>query len=382
MHKHTLLLQLLSRQTAEDWFKMKFSFSLYFQITILFVLLSIFSVIAAGSLNYLESRKIIVDQFNRSMRDIATTIGSSLSGKADDAASVIMRLSRHQVLFSQDSAEIQRFLQVAVDSSSLFNNIYYFDPAGPLKAAAYADGRDVARYAGENFLAYADQEKTHDVYLETRTPVFSAFFKSATGTLMNSFIVPVSDVAGNVVGLLSCGIAMDSSFKLLEMMKTLKPHPNGYVALIDAEGRVLLSAGDMPADLSPERDWLTREDSLISGSGYLQAVYRMEKTGLGVCSGLPETAVSEMLKRLQNATTLFTLVVGIIACLAGIVAAYILVSPITALVKGLRSLHAGQPGSRIGCRASGEIAEAISIYNEMREKEQKARTKLPGQDGV
>ncbi|PKL45438.1 MAG: hypothetical protein CVV41_00140 [Candidatus Riflebacteria bacterium HGW-Riflebacteria-1] len=365
---------------------MKFSFSLYFQITILFILLSIFSVIAAGSLNYFESRKIIVDQFNRSMRDIATTIGSSLNGKADDAAGAIMRISRHQVLYSSDSDAIQQFLQVAVDSSALFNNIYYFAPEGPLKAAAYADGRDVARYAGENFLNYADQEKTNEVYhdlvraLATRTPVFSAFFKSATGTLMNSFIVPVTNVDGSVVGLLSCGIAMDTSFKLLEMMNTLKPHPNGYVALIDAEGRVLLSAGDMPADLSPERDWLTREDSLISCAGYLQAVFRMEKTGLGVCSGLPETAVSEMLKRLQNSTTLFTMVVGIIACLAGILAAYILVSPITALVKGLRSLQDGKPAARIDCRASGEIAEAISIYNELREKEQKARAKAVQQD--
>ena len=364
---------------------MKFSFSLYFQITVLFVLLSIFSVIGAGSLNYLESRKIIIDQFSKSMRDISSTIGSSLSAKADDAAEAIMRLSRHQVLHSADAAEIQRFLQVAVDSSSLFNNIYYFAPDGPLKAAAYADGRDIARYIGEDFTTYADQEKTHNVYLdliralETRTPVFSAFFKSGTGRLMNSFIVPVVSAEGNVIGLLSCGIVMDKTFKLLEMMEALKPHPHGYVALIDAEGKVLLSAGNMPPGFAPGRDWLKNEDALISGAGYLQAVFRMEKTGLGVCSGLPESAVSDLLKRLQNATKLFTLGVGIVASFAGIIAAYILVSPLTALVKGLRSLQSGQAGSRINCRASGEIAEAISIYNELRDKEQKARTKP--QDG-
>ncbi|PKL46927.1 MAG: hypothetical protein CVV42_14635 [Candidatus Riflebacteria bacterium HGW-Riflebacteria-2] len=357
---------------------MKFSFSLYFQITVLFVLLSIFSVLGAGALNYLESRKIIIDQFNKSMLDTVSIIGSSLSGKADDAAEAIMRLSRHQVLHSADFAEIQRFLQVAVDSSSLFNNIYYFSPEGPLRAAAYADGRDVSRYVGENFLAYADQEKTHAVYLdlvralETRTPVFSAFFKSATGILMNSFIVPVVSDDGNIVGLLSCGIALDSSFKLLEMMKTLKPHQNGYVALIDAEGRVLLSAGDMPAELAPGRDWASREDKLVSAAGYLQAVVSMEKTGLGVCSGMPEAAVTGILKRLHDSNVLFTLLVGILASFAGVVAAYILVSPLTALVKGLRALQKGEVAPRISCRASGEIAEAITIYNEMREKQQRA----------
>ncbi len=354
---------------------MKFSFSLYFQITVLFVMLSIFSVLGAGSLNYLESRKIIVGQFNKSMRDISATIGSSLNGKADDAAEAIMRLSRHQVLDSEDSDEIQRFLQIAVDSSSLFNNIYYFSPDGPLKAAAYADGRDLTRYVGENFHAYADQEKTHAVYLDlvhaltTKTPVFSAFFKSATGTLMNSFIVPVVGGDGSVVGLLSCGIALDRSFKLLDMMKTLKPHPNGYVALIDSAGRLLLSAGNMPAEFKPGKDWDGSEDALISGGGYLQAVVRMEKTGLGVCSGLPETAVNELLKRLHTSNTLFTLLVGIIASLAGMLAAYILVSPITALVKGLRTLQDGGKGARISCRASGEIAEAIAIYNNLREKQ-------------
>ncbi len=364
---------------------MKFSFSLYFQITILFVLLSIFSVLGAGSLNYLESRKIIIDQFNKSMLDTASIIGSSLSGKADDAAEAIMRLSRHQMLHSTDPAEIQRFLQVAVDSSSLFNNIYYFSPEGPLKAAAYADGRDLARYVGENFLNYADQEKTHDVYLdlvralETRTPVFSAFFKSATGRLMNSFIVPVVGDDGNVVGLLSCGIALDSSFKLLEMMKTLKPHADGYVALIDAAGRVLLSAGEMPAELAPGSGWEGGENKLVSASGYLQTVIGMEKTGLGVCCGVPEAAVAGLLQRLHDSNVLFTLLVGILASFAGIVAAYVLVSPLTALVKGLRGLQNGDSAPRISCRASGEIAEAIAIYHEMREKQQRAPFRHPVQ---
>ena len=192
---------------------MKFSFSLYFQITVLFLLLSVIAAVGAGTLNYLESRRIIVGQFNDSMRSIATTISSSLNDKADDAADAIMRLSRHTVLNGGSAEDIQKFLQVAVDSSSLFNNIYYFDPAGPLKAAAYADGRDLAKYAGENFQNYREQEKTRMVYLdlvralEMRTPVFSAFFKSATDRLMNSFIVPV--VHGK--GLSGCSAAALSS---------------------------------------------------------------------------------------------------------------------------------------------------------------------------
>lgn len=352
---------------------MKFTFSLYFQVTVLFVLISIFSVVGAGTLNYLESRKIIIGQFNKSMKDIATTIGSSLNGKADDAADAIMRISQNEVLLASDAVDIQKFLQVAVDSSSLFNNVYYFDPAGPLRAAAYADGRDLSKYAGENFMAYAEQEKTKAVHqdlvraLETRTPVFSAFFKSGTGRLMNSFIVPVVRDE-QVIGLLSCGIVLDRTSKLLEMMESLKPHPNGYVALINDEGSVLLSAGDMPAGFAPGRGWQSFEDSLIKEAGYLQSVLRLEKSGLGVCTGLPESAIVALLDRLRTGTVVFTLGVGFLASLFGIFAASILIAPLNDLVSGLKLLRSGKAGDRIDRRASGEIAEAISVYNDLSEK--------------
>lgn len=352
---------------------MKFSFSLYFQITVLFVLISIFSVVGAGTLNYLESRKIIVDQFNKSMKDIAATIGSSLNDKADDAAEAIMRLSRHDVLHIGQPEEIQKFLLVAVDSSSLFNNIYYFDATGPLKAVAYADGRDLARYSGENFNNYRDQEKTKMVYLdlvralETRTPVFSAFFKSATNRLMNSFIVPVVH-EDKVIGLLSCGIVLDRTNKLLEMMTNLIPHPNGYVALIDNEGKILLNVGDIPADFAPGKDWQSSADSLIHDSGYLQAALRMERSGLGICTGIPESAVARLLDHLRHGTISFTLGVGFMVSLFGMLAASILIKPLVDLVTGLRQLRSGVPGDRIDRAASGEIAEAISVYNELSDK--------------
>ena len=349
---------------------MKFSFSLYFQITVLFLLLSVIAAVGAGTLNYLESRRIIVGQFNDSMRSISTTIGSSLNDKADDAAEAIMRLSRHTILNAGSEDDVQKFLQVAVDSSSLFNNIYYFDAAGPLKAAAYADGRDLAKYAGENFQNYREQEKTRMVYfdlvraLETRTPVFSAFFKSATDRLMNSFIVPVVHEE-KVVGLLSCGIVLDRTNKLLEMMNRLKPHPRGYIALIDKDAKVLLSVGDLPENFSPHSQWMEAEDLLIRESGYLQTVLRMEKSGLGICTGIPETAIAGLLTHLRRGTIAFTLGVGLFATLFGVLAASILISPLTDLVKGLRQLVAGTPGDRIDRAASGEISQAICVYNEI-----------------
>lgn len=352
---------------------MKFSFSLYFQITVLFVLISIFSVVGAGTLNYLESRRIIVAQFNKSMKDIATTIGSTLNDKTDDAAEAILRISGHDIFLSGQPGDIQKFLQVAVESSGLFNNIYYFDAAGPLKAAAYADGRDLTRYHGENFNNYRDQEKTKMVYLdllralETKTPVFSAFFKSTHDRLMNSFIVPVMR-GHEVAGLLSCGIVLDRTNKLLKMMQELKPHPHGYIALLSQDGKMLINAGELPQNFSPGKDWHVFEDSLIHDAGYIQVVLHMEKPGLGICIGLPESAVRAILDRLRSGTLSFTVGVGFLASFFGILAAWILISPLSALVNGLRQLRLGRPGDEIDCRASGEIAEAISVYNDLSDK--------------
>lgn len=367
---------------------MRFTFSLYFQVTVLFVLISIFAVVGAGTLNYLESRKIIIGQFNRSIRDIAVTIGSSLDARADDAAEAIRNVSQNAVLLSESAAEIQKFLQIVVDSSSLFNNIYYFSPQGPLRAAAYADGRDLSRYADENFLSYAAQEKTREIYQdllkarETRTPVFSAFFKSHTGRLMNSFIVPVVN-GEEVVGLLSCGIVLDRTSKLLDMMERLKPYPGGYVALINDKGEVLLKAGSLPEGFAPGQNWQNqsdrpdqsnqpdqqnREETLTSNFGSLQAIVRLEKPGLGICAGLPETAGADMLDRLRTGTISFTVGVSVLASLLGIIAAWVLIAPLSELVRGLKQLRLGKAGDHIDRRAAGEIGEAIEVYNELSDK--------------
>ncbi|HMM60435.1 MAG TPA: hypothetical protein PKC25_09950, partial [Candidatus Rifleibacterium sp.] len=64
-------------------------------------------------------------------------------------------------------------------------------------------------------------------------------------------------------------------------------------------------------------------------------------------------------------TIAFTLGVGLFAAIFGVLAASVLISPLTDLVKGLRQLVAGNPGDRIDRAASGEISEALCAYNEI-----------------
>lgn len=352
---------------------MKFTFSLSFQIAVLFTLISMLAVIGAGSLSYLESQKLIEQQFEKSMSDIASTISNGINDKADSAAAAILRVSGDEVLVGQDNEKIHGFLRIIVESSTFFNNIYYFDPQGPIRAVAYADGRDLAKYSGENFNLYEESEKTKEVFenivkaRDTQTPIFSSFFKSATDRLMNTFIVPVIR-DGEVKGLLSCAIALDNSSKLLEMMNILKPHPKGFVALLTADGSVVLSAGDLPKKISTHFAAPDNETNLVRESNYIQALRRMEKTGLDIVTGLPETAVFELLQKLRSGTLFYTMGVGLFASLLGFLIASFLVAPLSLLVKSLNQLKEGKSAPRIDRIASGEIAEAISAFNELNEK--------------
>jgi hypothetical protein len=359
---------------------MKFSYSLYFQVTLAIIITALFTAAGVGTLNYMESRKVILAQFNRSMHELATSIGESLSSRTDAATTAIMRISGNKLLLSGNAKEIQQFLQVAVDSSSLFNNIYYFAPEGELIAAAYADGRNLDKYIGENFKNYAEDPKTSAVYLdlvkalETQTPVFSAFFQSTTGRLMNSFIVPV--VKDNkVAGLLSCGVVLDRTSKLLEQMQRLKPHDKGFVTLLGSGGKILLDAGEAPASLTADLSWTAQPNQTFFKDGFILSVFNLPRTELGICIGLPEEAIAELLADLRKGTLAFTVGVGVFTSLIGLLLSYILISPMNDLVKGLKQLNQGKPANRINRRASGEIAEAISIFNEMNERLRKEQKK-------
>ncbi|GAB4268122.1 MAG: hypothetical protein Kow0029_03210 [Candidatus Rifleibacteriota bacterium] len=352
---------------------MKFTFSLSFQIAVFFTLISMLAVVGSGTLSYLESRNLIEKQFEKSMGDIATTIGGSLNNKVESAAESILRIAEDDRFVLEDNAKIQEFIRIVVKSSTLFNNIYYFSPEGPILAAAYSDGRDVTKYGAENFMNYSESEKTSAVYeslikaKETQAPVYASFFKSATDRLMNTFIVPVVR-DGEVKGLLSCAIALDSSSKLLDMMRNLKPHPKGFIALTSSQGNIVISAGDLPEELASYTLVTADETKLQKNAGYIQAFRSMGKTGLGIVVGIPESVILDLLVKLRYNTIFYTLGVGLFASILGILVASFLTAPLSLLVDGLNKLKNGERVPRINCRASGEIAAAIFAFNELSEK--------------
>jgi len=352
---------------------MKFSFSLAFQITVLFTLITMLAVIGAGSLSFLEGKKAIETQFEKTITDIATTIAGSVNEKTDSAATSIMRLSAFHELYGENNGEIEKILKIVVETSNIFHSIYFFAPEGQIRALAYADGRDLEKYRSENYLEYQNSDKTLSVFenlikaRDSQSPVFSTFFKSATGRLMNTFIIPVID-SGRVHGLLSCSIALDNTSALLEMMEVLKPHPKGYVALYDEANKIVLSAGSIPEKLASETTGIGSDMKIFREDGYIQARRRLDKMGLGIMTGLPEEVILTMLDDLRVKTVFYAAGAGLVATVLGFLVASFLISPLSRLHRGLRQLKEEGKAERISVIASGEIHAAIAAFNDLCEK--------------
>ncbi len=350
---------------------MKFRFSLYYQTAFLFIAISVVAIIVSGWLSYNESRRVILAQASAATDSIAAAIGAGLNQRARDAKDAIVKLSGHVVLRSGDPEEIQKFLQAAMFSSSMFNNIYYFSPQGPLMAVAYADNRDLGQYVGENFLKYGDNPATANLYqdlLKARdqgSMVSSRFFKSDSGRLMSSFIVPVQ-ADGQLKGILSCGMVLDQTSRLGESLEVMKPAPDACIALLDHQGRVLVQTGILPPAC------IDAENRFVAGSmraaGYLFSLHLVQEAGLEICVGMPETSVTGLLNHLRNRITVFMLLIAVFAVILGLRAAGVLIKPLQLLVTGLRQLRQGRAADRVAHNASGEAGEALEAFNELNDK--------------
>lgn len=350
---------------------MKFRFSLYYQIAFLFVAISVVAIIVSGWLSYNESRRVILIQAAAANDNLAAAIGASLNQRARDAKDAMIRLSGHEILHSGNPEAIQKFLQASMFSSSMFNNIYYFSPQGPLVAVAYADNRNLRQYAGENFMKYGENPATANLYqdlLKARdqgSMVSSRFFKSDSGRLMTSFIVPVQ-AGGQLQGILSCGMVLDQTSRLGESLEMMKPVPEACIVLLDHQGQMLVQTGTLPPTcIDAEKRFMVDQ---MRAAGYLFSLHLVQEAGLEVCVGMPETSVTMLLNHLRNRIIVFMLLIAIFAVISGFRAAAVLIRPLQFLITGLRQLRQGRAADRIGHRASGEAGEALEAFNELNDK--------------
>ncbi len=148
-------------------------------------------------------------------------------------------------------------------------------------------------------------------------------------------------------------------------MDVLKPHPKGFVALTNQDSEVVAGVGPVPKNLSKEMTRAKPDKNLRRKTGYYHAHRKIEKTGLGIITGLPESVIESLLTKLRINTFYYTIAVGLFASLSGFFVARFLVSPLAKLADGMSKLSNNESLKKINISASGEIAQAIMAFNEI-----------------
>ena len=216
--------------------------------------MAIITGIATGLFSYFESKNLLEKQFKRALIESSKIIHSSIIEKIESAQTLIIKESKKSIFQSDDYNKIQERIEILVESRNLFHNIYFFDSAGILKAAAYADEREMNKYLGVSYETYKNEPGRNNIYenlkkaFESGKPVFSDAFLSNTKKVMYSYIVPV--ISNNkVVSLFSCGIQLTNDKQtIVKLLDSLKPHKNSFVSLTTDKGLVLVNSGQLPSD--------------------------------------------------------------------------------------------------------------------------------------
>jgi hypothetical protein len=328
--------------------------------------------IGTGIFCYFESRYLLEQQFKKSLLNSAEIIQNSICEKIEAAEKVILRAAKKEVFSGKDFLKVQDRLESLVEAGNFFHNIYFFDKSGVLRAAAYADGRDMTKYLGLNFDEYKKDPARKSIYLNLKrafaaaNPVFSDPFLSNRGRVMYSYIVPVLQ-SGKVQALISCGIQLcNENAPIINLLHALRPNKESFIALIGKQSQILAKSGNsvnLTKTFSAEN-----KVSYFKKDGFIQVTNTIKNTGIRLWLGIPEKIIKTHLKKLSAQIFFYSFFIVIASCAIGYWIAAKLISPVTELVTGLKELGNGNLNYSFMSKGKGEVGEAIEAYKGLQDK--------------
>ncbi|MDQ7826496.1 MAG: HAMP domain-containing protein [Candidatus Eremiobacteraeota bacterium] len=350
------------------------------QVFLFLVAISLVTSLVMGVANYLEAEKVLDDTFDREINNTAYLLKQTIEGHLADARGAASVLAKNPSVQAMDSAAMKEISRYFLDFVSLFYNIYIYDREGTLRSVEYLDNIDRSETHSKNFHELRN-EFTHvalDVLEDGKARYTEPFFRK--DQLLIAYVTPIfkgSDKA--VAGLASCGIFVHNP-KLSRLMKSLVPPYQGFICLLDGEGRVFGREGAIPeaftefplkslkANLQGKSPLLWMEDK-----PYLYTIKEIEEAHLYVLVATSCLMKEKLFSTLLSELVAINVISFLVALLISAALGNFLVKPINALVEGIREVGKGNYSYSIHERAFGEIGEAVQSYNEMAEKLQKNR---------
>ncbi|MBW7876689.1 MAG: cache and HAMP domain-containing protein [Candidatus Cloacimonetes bacterium] len=352
--------------------------SISLRMNLAFLTIALMSAGFVGLILYQKSRDALKEEVIRGLANTSQILRDNLESRIQSATNLVDTLTQRPEFSNLNFPRIQETTEHFVQFADLFYNLFIYDLEGSVKTAAYLDRRDITPYLQENF----NQVKTDfpgyaRQVLADGKPRFTGVFRVTDTHLLVAYIAPIKKEE-KTIGLISCGIHLNDP-KLENLMKSFSPAKGGFVLLLEPSGKILSRGGVIDQELTSldPNLWKDRNGTSLpltsTQKSYLFHTKSVGVGGLTLLTAIPDDVLKTTIEELGQSLAVYTLIALIISLFLSSWIARTFISPISALVKGLKSVGEGVYTHNIEESASGEMGEAITAYNEMIEKLQKKR---------
>ena len=318
---------------------------------------------------------------------LATSIRRQLEHGLSHDADAANRLGTELVVARGDPAKRAELADSFLLYNEIFSNAYVYDRAGKLVSFHYRQGTtSTTARAGEDYhTSPGGFAVAADAAIAAGHPAFTPVYFTPSGRAQLSYLVPLPGQDRQPEEILSLAVyAVDE--RVDGWIRGLGPGREGYVVVLDANGRVVAHTGEVPRSLT-ERDAaavraLTRTDAASAGTDFSGTVVldgredlliggRLSTTGFWVWVGMPRAVAYAPLKELQVPAFAALLVVLVVGLLGAIHLSRTILRPVEELVGGIRRVGDGVLSHRVPEGRSDELGEAAHAFNRMAERLQR-----------
>ena len=323
---------------------------------------------------------------------LATSIRRQLEHGLSHDADAANRLGTELVVARGDPAKRAELADSFLLYNEIFSNAYVYDRAGKLVSFHYRQGTtSTTAHAGEDYHAYPGGfAAAADAALAAGHPAFTPVYFTPSGRAQLSYLVPLPGHDRQPEEILSLAVyAVDE--RVDGWIRGLAPGREGYVVVLDANGRVVAHTGEVPRSLTAHDAAavraLTHTDAappgvdsagtassgtvVLDGREDLLIGGRLTTTGFWVWVGMPRAVAYAPLHELKVPAFAALLVVLVVGLLGAIHLSRTILRPVEELVGGIRRVGDGVLSHRVPEGRADELGEAAHAFNQMADRLQR-----------
>ncbi|MCO4781132.1 MAG: cache and HAMP domain-containing protein [Candidatus Cloacimonetes bacterium] len=346
------------------------TYDIRFKIIASFFFIILLTTVFVATINFMASQNLIKTQIQNELDHSASLIIDNIEGKISTASKLADKLSKSDEIINvseKTGVAMDHFVQFV----DLYFNAFYWEKNGKVNHCSYYDFRNIDHYLKENLFEYKNDfpDYARDI-LKNKQALYTKTFYPKPDHLILAYAVPV--FRDKVVsGLMSFGIHINDP-KIQNIVERMIPSHNGFVALIDHQGKILAKGGKSPANFKHVD--LKKLDTDILRLGQDTFSYRLQKAkqaDIYVLVAINNNTALSIIDDLAFSIIIYSFIALILSIILSSRIANSLSQPIKALIDGIQAIDQGVYSTQINTKSSGELNTAINAFNQMAQKLQR-----------